>query len=276
MKIHSVNEILTKLESCILNDIPFSHIRFGDGGIKYMAAVLRGDSSHLSEIMKKEGMPNDRIIEILDLWGYYARQADYIDCPQVYYDGFFWPRVNKGSREISKSTDKKMINWRDLYSRCEIDNENYCNPESNYLMTIRFIKKRKNILDVMKGRKVCIITAKPEIKEQLIDVGYDIDIVPIVGQYENQYKYSFNNVVSRIQETATKYDFWLTAAGELGRIYSGIIKECGGRTIDIGFIIEFWLGENLHPRLAPFLRRNRKNYLETKLHDKGGLFARYI
>ena len=276
MKIHSVNEILTKLESCILNDIPFSHIRFGDGGIKYMAAVLRGDSSHLSEIMKKEGMPHNRILEILDLWGYYARQADYIDSPQVYYDGYFWPRVNKGSREISKATDKKMITWRDLYSRCEIDNESYCNPESNYLMTIRFRKKRKNILDLMEGRKVCIITAKPEIKEQLIDVGYDIDIVPIVGQYENQYKYSFNNVVSRIQETATKYDFWLTAAGELGRIYSGIIKECGGRTIDIGFIIEFWFGEELHPRLAPFIKRNPKNYLETKLHDKGKLFARYI
>jgi len=221
-------------------------------------------------------MPHNRILEILDLWGYYARQADYIDSPQVYYDGYFWPRVNKGSREISKATDKKMITWRDLYSRCEIDNESYCNPESNYLMTIRFRKKRKNILDLMEGRKVCIITAKPEIKEQLIDVGYDIDIVPIVGQYENQYKYSFNNVVSRIQETATKYDFWLTAAGELGRIYSGIIKECGGRTIDIGFIIEFWFGEELHPRLAPFIKRNPKNYLETKLHDKGKLFARYI
>ncbi len=116
----------------------------------------------------------------------------------------------------------------------------------------------------------------PQIKNELRDVGYDIDVIEIVGQYENQYKYSFGDVVCKIKETATDYDFWLTAAGELGRIYSGIIKENGGRTIDIGFIIEFWLGAELHPRLIPFIERNPKNYLETILYDKGKLFKRYI
>jgi hypothetical protein len=210
------------------------------------------------------------------LWGYYARQADFIDCSQVYFDGYFWPRVMGDKRKISDSTYRKLIDWKDLYSRCEIDNENYCNPESNYLMTIRFDKKKKNILDLMKDRKVCIITARPGIKETLEIFGYQVDIIQIVRQYENQYEKSFEDVVYQIYEYADKYDFWLTAAGEIGRIYSGLIKENGGRTIDIGFIIEFWIGYDLHTRLQSFLMRNPNNYLETILCDKGKEFRRYL
>jgi hypothetical protein len=276
MKIYKVKEILSKLETCIENDIPFSHIRFGDGGLKYMSAVLRGDVKSLNIILKKEGMPHDRIIEIFELWGYYARQADFIDSAQVYLDGYFWPRVKGNGKNISEGTARKLIGWKDLYNRSEIDNENYCNPESNYLMTIRFRKNTKNLLDLMKDRKVCIITARPGIKETLKTYGYNIDVIQIVRQYEDQYKRSFENVIFQIREYADKYDFWLTAAGELGRIYSGLIKEHGGRTIDIGFIIEFWLGYDLHPRLEPFLMRNPDNYLETILHDKGKMFSRYI
>lgn len=276
MKIYRVKEILSKLETCITNDEPFSHIRFGDGGLKYMSAVLRGDVKSLNEILRKEGMPHDRIIEIFELWGYYARQADFIDTPQVYLDGYFWPREKGGGRKISDGTTRKLIGWKDLYNRSEIDNESYCNPESNYLMTTRLRKDTKTILDLMKDRKVCIITARPGIKETLKAYGYNIDTIQIVRQYENQYKRSFENVVFQVREYADKYDFWLTAAGELGRIYSGLIKEHGGRTIDIGFIIEFWLGFSIHPRLEPFLMRNPDNYLETILHNKGKLFQRYI
>ena len=59
--------------------------------------------------------------------------------------------------------------------------------------------------------------------------------------------------------------FWLVAAGELGRIYSGTIKEHGGRAIDIGFIIEFWNGENLHPRLELYMKRRVFSPLELVL-----------
>ena len=276
MKVYKVKHILNKLEDCIERDIPFSHIRFGDGGLKYMAAVLIGDNKSLWDIVRKEGMPIERSVEILELWGYYARQADFIDSPQVYIDGFFWPRIKSEDKRISEGTARKLITWKEYYSRSEIDNENYCNPESNYLMTIRFAKNRKNILDLMKGRKVCIITARPGIKETLKTFGYNVDVIQIVRQYEDHYKRSFKDTVYEIRERADKYDFWLIAAGELGRIYSGLIKEHGGRTIDIGFIIEFWLGWDLHPRLEMFLERNPDNYLETKLTPKGKVFARYI
>jgi hypothetical protein len=276
MKVYKVKDILYKLENCIENDIPFSHMRFGDGGLKYMASVLNFDTKSLYEIVKKEGMPYEKSIEILELWGFYARQADFIDTPQVYSDGFFWPRIKGPNKLISEETTRKLVTWKDLYDRCEIDNESYCNPESNYLMTIRFSKNRKNILDLMKGRKVCIITARPGIKETLRVFGYDVDIVPIVRQYENHYQRCFKDVIYQIRENAKKYDFWLTAAGEIGRIYSGVIKQYGGRTIDIGFVIEFWMGWDLHPRLEVFMKRNPKNHLETKLTQQGKLFARYI
>jgi hypothetical protein len=72
-----------------------------------------------------------------------------------------------------------------------------------------------------------------------------------------------------INNQAKHYDFWLVAAGELGRIYTGAIKECGGRAVDLGFIVEFWLGENIHPRLTCFLKRSETNPLELILTEEG-------
>jgi hypothetical protein len=276
MKIYKVKEILKKLEYCIEKDIPFSHIRFGDGGLKYMAAVMDGDFEELNIILEKEGMPYNRTVEILELWGYYARQADFIDTPQVYIDGLFWPRIKGKTKDISNETSKKLLTWKDYYSRSEIDNENYCNPESNYLMTTRLFDHKKNLLDVMKGKKICIISARPAIEKLLRNKGYDVDLIQIVRQYEGHYDKSFKGVIYRIREEAQKYDFWLVAAGELGRIYSGLIKEHGGRTIDIGFVIEFWLGYDLHPRLEAFLKRNPDNPLETILTKKGKIFRGHI
>ena len=115
----------------------------------------------------------------------------------------------------------------------------------------------------MSKRKICIITARPEVKTVLKD--YNVDIVKIVGHYENQYKNSFNNVADIIKKTAKEYDFWMIAAGELGRIYTGMIKEYGGRAIDIGFIVEFWLGEDIHPRLELYLQRRMFSPLELVL-----------
>ena len=276
MKIYKVKEILKKLEQCIENDVPFSHIRFGDGGLKYMAAVMDGDFDELKIILEKEGMPYDRAVEILELWGYYARHADFVDTPEVYITGRFWPRIKGKTKDISEETSKKLITWYDYYDRCEIDNKNYCNPESNYLMTTRLFDHKKNLLDVMRDKKICIITARPAIERLLRKKGYNVDIVSIVKQYEGHYNKSFKGVIYRIREDAKKYDFWMVAAGELGRIYSGLIKENGGRTIDIGFVVEFWLGYDLHPRLEVFMKRNPDNPLETILTKKGKIFRGQI
>lgn len=269
--IYQIEDILNKLEHCIEYKLPFSHIRFGDGGIKFIHSLLYNDLPQLGTIIRKEGLPRHNLVEILELWGYYARQADFIDTPEVYYNGTFWPRIKKPGKPINSETDEKMQDWRDLYERAEFDNENYCNPESNCLFIIRIPGKR-NLLDFMKGKKICCITAKPEIKTLFPEM----DIVEIVGQWKNQYVNSFKQVVDIIKHTARNYDFWLVAAGELGRVYSGIIKECGGRCLDIGFVIEFWLKGYIHPRFHLFVNKSLDNRLELVLTDEGKKYERYI
>ena len=260
--IYKVGDILNKLECCIVNKKPFSHIRFGDGGIKFLHAVLFNDKKQLAIITKREGLPPEKVDQIFELWGYFARRADYIDTPEVYFDGNFWPRMRTPQKGMTPQTEERMRMWKDLYHRAEFDNESYCNPESNYLMVLKMGNQR-NLVDMMGNRKICIITAKPKVKKVLSD--YNVDVIEIVGHYENQYKNSFNNVIDIIKTTAKNYDFWLVAAGELGRIYTGTIKEYGGRAIDIGFVVEFWLGQDLHTRLELYLQRRMFSPLELVL-----------
>lgn len=275
MKIFKVGEILKDLESHIKERTPFSLIRFGDGGIKFIHAILNGDQKQLQQIILKEGLPTLKILEIFELWGYYARQANYIDTPEVYFTDEFWPRLKGSHKAMSKKTIEKLRLWRDLYSCAEFDNENFCNPEINFLFILN-INRRRNLLDVMKNKKICCITTFPKIKDKLLEYGYNIDVVKIVGQYGNHYKNSFDEVIKKIKETANNYDFWVVAAGELGRIYSGIIKEEGGRAIDIGFVIEYWLYSEIPVRLTPFLDIYSINPLMLKLKRKALKYKKFL
>ena len=271
--IYKIDDILQKLEHCIEYKIPFSHIRFGDGGIKFIDAMLNANFEQMNIIIRKEGLPKTKIVELFELWGYYARRADYIDTPEVYFNDTFWPRIKKKGKGINEITKVKMLSWKELYYNSEFDNDSYCNPESNYLMNIRR-PFGKNILDIMKGKKVALITAKPDVKRELTD--YSVDIIKIVGHYENQYLNSYHEVMEIISNEAKNYDFWLVAAGELGRIYTGEIKECGGRSVDIGFVVEFWMGHELHSRLKCFLKRSSTNPLELELTEEGMKYIDHI
>lgn len=271
--IYRVRDILGKLESCIYNRIPFSHIRFGDGGIKFLHCVLYRDVEQLGIILRKEGIPNDKISEVFKLWGYYARRADFIDTPEVYFNNTFWKRLKRFNKKISDKTAKRLLMWEKLYNSAEFDNENYCNPESNYLMITR-IEGQKNLFDIIKNKRICLITTFPEVKNNLY--GYNIDTIKIVGFYQNHYRNSFKTVANIIKQTAKNYDLWLVAAGEIGRLYSGLIKECGGRTVDIGYVVEFWLGQNIHPRLQPFLCRSCNNPNELILTNEGKKYQEFI
>jgi len=268
--IYKVSEILNKLEYCIVNKKAFSHIRFGDGGIKFLHAILFNDHKQLGIICKREGLPPEKLNEIFELWGYFARKADFIDTPEVYFNGKFWPRMRNVHKGMTTQTEERMRMWKDLYHRSEFDNENYCNPESNYLMVLK-LGNQQNLLNMMGRRKICIITARPEVKKVLR--GYNIDVIKIVGHNENQYKNSFDDVINIIKATAKKYHFWLVAAGELGRIYTGTIKEYGGRAVDIGFVIEFWLGADLHPRLELYMKRRIFSPLELQLTQFSHCYA---
>lgn len=272
--IHKIRNIIKHLDSCIKEKSSFSLVRFGDGGIKAIHAFLFRDLEQMNIICNKEGIPLDVYPEVMIKWGDLARNSNYIDSQEMYFDDRFWPRLRKLNKPMTEKTRRRMLLWHDLYGRLEFDNYNFCNPESNYLSVLNC--GWSNILDIMKDRRICIITAKPYVKSILSSLGYDVDIVPIVGHYENQYENSYHSVMKYIEQKANSYDLWLVAAGELGRLYSGEIKRCGGRCFDIGFIIEFWMGQSIHPRLKPFMTRSLTNRLELKLTDVGRKYERFI
>jgi len=274
MKIYKIKDILSELEHCIIYKKPFNLIRFGDGGIKLIHSVLVNDREQLNIIIKKEGLPPHKIIEIFEMWGYYARNANYIDTPEVYFTGKFWPRIKKAGKPINADTELKMRDWHKLYNDSEFDNDSYCNPESNYLMILRMPFEQQNLLDLMKDRKICIITVFPEIVQPLEE--YNIDVIKIAGHWQNQYENSFHQVSELIESSANSYDMWLVAGGELGRIYTGMVKEHGGRAVDIGFVAEFWLGQDIHPRLSHFMYRSETNLLELKLTEEGKKYEKNI
>jgi len=263
-----IDDILKKLENAIEYKNPFSHIRFGDGGIKFIHSILFDDRKQLKDICKKEGIPFSYANTVLDTWSKNAREADFIDTPEVYFNGKFWPRVG-----MSEYTAEKLKNWKFYYDNAEFDNENYCNPESNYLMLIRRNGK-KNLIDIMRKRKICIITVFPELKNIIQEA--NVDIVKIVGKFQKQFDNSFSYVINKIKKKATAYDFWMVAAGELGRIYTGTIKENGGRAIDIGYVAEVWLKRNMNSRLRPFLNFSTTSRLELLLTNKGKEYEEYL
>jgi hypothetical protein len=275
MRIFTVEEVLNDLENCIIEQKPFSLLRYGDGGIKFIHSIIFDDYEQLNEIIIKEGIPRNHIIEILELWGYYGRQANYIDTPEVYFSNKFWPRLKGPDKPMSLKTRERLLMWKELYNRAEIDNNNFCNPEINFLSILRRSNKR-NLFDIMKDRKICCITTFPDIKDVLVDHSYNIDVLKIVGQYENQYDNSFKDIISIIKERANNYDLWLVAGGELGRLYTGYIKQLGGRAFDIGFVIEYWLELDIPVRLRPFVKQNPFKRLELLLKSKGYKFNRYI
>jgi len=126
----------------------------------------------------------------------------------------------------------------------------------------------------MEGRKVCLITACVNVKSRLCK--HSVNIVPIVGQYSKHYERSYEKVVSYIEQNYDKYDLWLVAAGELGRVYTGMIKEKGGRAFDIGFVVDFWYDGFVPHRLEMFMRRNPRNFLELVFTPLGERFDKFL
>ena len=274
VKINSVKEIFNDLENCIKNKKPFSLIRFGDGMLKIIFSILYNNSQSIKTICEKEGLPEgEELLKIFELWGYYARKANYIDSPEVYFSNTFWSRTGKGGRKISRGTKNKLLKWKELYYNSEFDNENYCNPEINFLMLIK-MGYRKTLLDMMKKRKVCMITNYPKVIDKFKD--YNIKIVEIVGKYNNQFYCSFKKVIKKIEEKANDYDLWIVSAGELGRVYTGLIKECGGRAFDIGSVVEFWLREEIPIRLKPYIKMDPNNSKQIKLYKEGKKYGDYL
>ena len=281
IKVYRISDILIELNRCIDTRKPFSLIRFGDGGIKLMHAVLYDDKEQIDAIVKREGLPKNKVDEIISLWAIYSNKADYIDTPHVYFSGEFWGRYiryreNKYNvKNISEKTRKRLEIWYDLYSQCgiKVNSVKYCNPEANWLSLLKS-DTYPNLLQIMKGRKICCISTYN--REIFSLAEFDIKYWQIVGHNRNQYKYSFNKTIDFIKDNATKYDLFLNSSGELGRIYSGLIKDCGGRVFDTGFVIDYFNNFILQDRLKYFITKDKIDKRQLLLTEEGKKFQQYI
>jgi hypothetical protein len=266
--------IINHLNRTIENKDPFSLIRFGDGGLKMMISYIHNNIENLEIISNKEGIPIEELDNIMVLWAVFANKADYIDTPYVYEHGFkFWKRYKKDFIPINKKTNQLLKDWSILYKKIKIEVKNrlYCNPEFNWISILNY---SPNLLDIMKDRKICFISVFENIPN--LSSVYDVDFVQIVGHYEDQYKYSFKNVISYIEDNIDKYDLWLNSSGELGRVYSGRIKELGGRVIDMGFVAQYWYNMKRPERFNKFMIPDTNNPLLMKLTQLGEKYKGFI
>jgi len=273
VKIAKTNTILNRLDYSIKNKLPFSIVRFGDGTIKAIHAYLTNDHAQLKSISIQEGIPIVAFEKIINFWKTSANYCDYIDSPAVYFNNKFWKRTKRKKKQMSEKTIKRLYMWGELYSKIGITNKNYCNPEINFLSCIA---GRKSLLDLLEGKKICCITSRIDAKEILSKYFDNIEIIQISGKNENQFINCFSKVINIIDTYAKEYDIWLIAAGELGRVYPGLIKFNGGRAFDVGSLIDVWCGDELPDRLKPYLTKTIHHPLKFVLTESGKEFAKYI
>ena len=275
MKIYRTKEILEDFERHIETKTPWALGRFGDGGMKLIHSILFNDQDQLLEIVKKEGIPTEKAKDVLDLWATSANIYNYIDTPEVYFTKEFWPRVRKGKQPMHQDTIDKIREWKKLHVLSGCKNESYCNPEINFLSCLDIFDR--GLIEILQNKKVCCITAYPEetVKDRLSFIR-KLDVVKIVENNQDHYHNSFGKTVVTIQDKTKKYDVWLVAAGELGRIYTGFIKYNGGISFDIGSTIDYWCQGIIPLRLFWFLKKNDNNYLKLSLTEEGEIYREFI
>lgn len=272
IRIYTVREILTELDNCIKNKKPFSLIRFGDGGIKFLESIIYNrNQQRFLEILDKEGIPYNKVYPIFHLWGKFATEANFIDSPEIYFTDKFWPRFTEQKRMRVLPTIK---DWKKIYQNAGFDNDRFCNPEVNFLMLIER-NDCPNLIDVIKNKKVRSITDH-QVINKLLSKFCDSSLLEISGWYQNQFVNSFRNVTKEIKRDAKKYDLWLVGAGELGRVYTGLIKKHGGRAIDIGSVFDCWITNNLPTRLVGYITMLSPTSLKFRFTNISRQYAKYI
>ena len=272
IRIYTVNEILTELKNCIDHKKPFSLIRFGDGGIKALESILyNNNKARFLEILEKEGIPYNKVYPIFHLWGKFASEANFIDSPEIYFTDKFWSRFTEQKRNRVLPVIK---NWRKIYYNAEFNNERYCNPEVNFLMLIQR-QDCPNLINIIKNKKIRSITDHKEVNNYLSQV-CNSSILEISGWYQNQFINNYRNITKEIKKDAKKYDLWLVGAGELGRVYTGLIKKHGGRAIDIGSVFDTWITNKIPVRLQGYISRLSPTSLKFQFTNISKQYVKYI
>jgi hypothetical protein len=262
--LHTLDQILDDIKLHINEKLPFSLVRIGDGDLKLLACLIQGEINE--QKFKRSGVPHEKAEWVLNLYRQSCNSANYTSSFEMYYTDRFW------NRAFSKGTRQKVKSWRKIYKQAGIYNKNFCNPEIGYLL---FLNESRNLLTVLKDRKVCLITSHPKAAKKLNKVAKifttAIEIPDINRGHYKVYKNTLTEIENRIKDV----DVFFISAGLLGKGYSNKIKQCGGVAVDIGQVINTWNGRRVAKRFVGILKPDDQRLL-FELTKKASQYRKYL
>lgn len=224
-------QVLSKLDECINKKEPFSTIRLGDLGLRYLYDYFfdSKDFTHVGLEHPDLAMPNDEIgKELIRELIENMREADWIDHPGLYKgvfeDLYEW-------RGLLNSIDK-------IYKKAEIK-RSFCSSLQGHLAFVEDFEI--TLYDILKGRRIMYVGPFDEIK--LLNERKDLKI----SKY-GYYKLSLDsdhmiryNVMNNFMKTYNPddWDLVLVTGSLYGRTIVGRVKKAGGRAFDLGQAVFF-------------------------------------
>lgn len=268
--LYKLDHIMNDIEDSIIKEIPFSIIRLGDGDLKILHELKTGKFD--SKRWRREGFKKTDRQEILDMYVNACNNANYVSSFEMFLDGTFW-RTVEPRRALSEDCVPFIKNWKNFYLELGITNENYCSPEIGWQLFLKR-KGKKNLLDILKGKRVCLITCYGKTKQIFIQKGIKISLISIPGRFKNHYS-KFDQIKNSIKEICKHTNIFLVGAGAVGRGYSSYIKTIGKIAIDIGKVFDMAAGIKWIPQYRNFVL-HYPNELEFRLTTNGEKYGRFF
>lgn len=270
VEINKTKDILIDLERSIQNQTSFSLIRFGDAVLGILASYLCSNNinfgrkwggykgkSVAKSILNKLTIPEELHYKILKKIIVAANNANYIDS----YDGDIIAKFPVGQLAFS---------WKEIYEDIGIVNKSYCSTFFHYFS---IVENEYNLFDIMKGRKIFCINNliagfSDRLKEKSQCKLLDFYRIPGRGKTTKHYKNHYKKVCRIIRKNAKDYDLFLIGAGLLANIYCNVVKNNGGRALDIGTVFHLWKGADIRvARPARFITNNKNKMLCKRIKN---------
>lgn len=200
---------------------PFSLIRLGNSGLKYLEDYL------FNKTDPNDGIGKKLIKELIES----MKDADWIDHPYTY-----------------KGVFNDLCDWRLLSERCSeiyskagitTHNTNYCSSLQGYLSFVKDFDKQ--LYSIMEGRRILFVALYDALS--LLNERKDLKIAKykyyqLSPSADYQERYNVMEIFFK-DFKPDEWDLVIVSGGLFGRIMIGRIKKLGGRGFDLGKAISF-------------------------------------
>ena len=262
--IYKLDYILNDIHNHLISKKPFSLVRFGDGCIKWYAEASRGKMSRslLKKAAAQGNIPSKEILKFHERWIEPARESNYIDSFEPYFSDNFW------DRKFSDSTKKRVQLFEKWYEEMGL-HSNYCNPEIPHLM---FLNRKRNLFDIMKDYRICLITAFKKAKRKL-SAEFDVGHIIIPGRGGDLF-HKTEKIKNVIIESSSNYDLYLVGAGAYSFELVHTARKCGKVALSIGQVFDSWALNRNPERIKGWIEM--RGDLRFELTKKAKRFSKHL